>query len=504
MVPPANTKNNAGGPAYLKSAEQALAQYACTGFMGSTYYASQEQILEDAIKLADSVSDEFLAKCAVYAYKNAKMRDFPAFLGVKLSNRNPKLWRSVFKHIAVDARMVKNVCQIVRSGRAGRKSLGRTTRSLIQDWFSNQTPESLYRQSFGKGMSLGDVVRLAHVKPKEEQAGIFRYLVGGNDEAGMPDVYHSVVAWRNDKSLPLPNVAIEFVEDAMDSKAWAEFAARASYRATIKNLSNFHKYGVLTDPKIRGAVCDRIRNEWHQRGSGMFPYAILQAFFAAESSLTNYPDVLQSLHDALDLSLSVIHDIPGDVYVLPDVSGSMNTEIGTRHGSSGAKRVRYVEISALVSAAMLANNPNTVVLPFSEEVRKHNLRPQDSVLTNVERLASLRGGGTDCAAPLRFINEKKFNVDVIIFVSDNESWVSPGPYGGGTAVMNEWRIIKSRCPGAKMICIDISPTKTAQVASESDILSVGGWSDDVFRVMATFVNSKSPDHWVDVINSTEL
>ena len=50
------------------------------------------------------------------------------------------------------------------------------------------------------------------------------------------------------------------------------------------------------------------------------------------------------------------------------------------------------------------------------------LNPRDSIMTNAEKLADIGGGGTACSAPLRLLNHEKARVDMVIIVSDNESW----------------------------------------------------------------------------------
>ena len=62
--PPSNTNNEAGGRAYAFSPEHALAQYAVTGTMHNTFYATAEQQLETILALAAKVPPEFVAKTA--------------------------------------------------------------------------------------------------------------------------------------------------------------------------------------------------------------------------------------------------------------------------------------------------------------------------------------------------------------------------------------------------------------------------------------------------------
>jgi 60 kDa SS-A/Ro ribonucleoprotein len=66
--------------------------------------------------------------------------------------------------------------------------------------------------------------------------------------------------------------------------------------------------------------------------------------------------------------------------------------------------------------------------------------------------------------------------------------------------MREWGAFKQRNPNAKLVCIDVQPYVTTQAQSRTDVLNVGGFSDEVFNVLASFAAGKSDaNHWVDVI-----
>ena len=64
-VPRTNVVNEAGGAAYALSSEEALAQYALTGTLYNTFYASAEDQAETALLLAYDVEPEFLMKLAI-------------------------------------------------------------------------------------------------------------------------------------------------------------------------------------------------------------------------------------------------------------------------------------------------------------------------------------------------------------------------------------------------------------------------------------------------------
>ncbi len=144
-------------------------------------------------------------------------------------------------------------------------------------------------------------------------------------------------------------------------------------------------------------------------------------------------------------------------------------------------------------------------MPFDYDVREIRLRPRDAVLTNAERLARLAGGGTNCAAPLVWLNKRGRAPDLVVFVSDNQSCVDTKNTGQGTAMMREWETIKRRNPNAKLVCIDLAPYGNTQAQTRTDVLNVGGFSDAVFDQIAAFAKGQSgSDHWVREIEKIDL
>src|SRR5262249_35183942 len=121
-------------------------------------------------------------------------------------------------------------------------------------------------------------------------------------------------------------------------------------------------------------------------------------------------------------------------------------------------------------------------------------------LTNAAKLASIGGGGTNCSAPLAALNARHARGSLVIYVSDNESWVDAG--GRGTATMREWQRFKQRNADAKLVCIDLSPNGTTQAHDDASTLNVGGFSDAVFEMLAQFAGGGlDARHWVDVIEA---
>jgi 60 kDa SS-A/Ro ribonucleoprotein len=176
---------------------------------------------------------------------------------------------------------------------------------------------------------------------------------------------------------------------------------------------------------------------------------------------------------------------------------------GIRQGATS--KVRCVEVAALVAAAILRQNPQAEILPFDQVVVELKLNPRDSVMTNAQKLASIGGGGTNCSAPLQRLNAMQAAGEMIIFVSDNQSWLDAVAKSQGTAMLREWHAFKVRNPAARLVCLDIQPYTTTQAYDRADVLNIGGFSDQVFQVIADFAADKlHPEHWVGMIEQVSL
>jgi 60 kDa SS-A/Ro ribonucleoprotein len=181
----------------------------------------------------------------------------------------------------------------------------------------------------------------------------------------------------------------------------------------------------------------------------------------------------------------------------------------TGHRQGAMSKVRCIDVAALVAASILRQNREAEVLPFECKVLRVSLNPRDSVMTNARALASLPAGGTNCSAVLADLNARKVRADLVIYVSDNESWMDTtchGRFGGSpTATMMEWTKFKQRNSAARLVCLDIQPYATTQASERQDILNIGGFSDSVFKVIAAFAAGElGPDHWIGEIERITL
>lgn len=528
--PRANAVNEAGGAAYAMDPKHALAQVAATGTFGNVYYASAQAQLDELRGLIDQVNDnEFLAKLAVYAREKAFMKDLPAALLVALSTRDTKLMHQVFDRVVDNGRVLRTVFQMVRSGQFGRKSLASSMQRAFQRWLNEASVSKLLSASIGNDPSLRDVLRLARPTPKDNQRrALFGWLTDKEvskwapaAEADLPIEVQKLIAYRQAEGedaqaqlvADLPARWDLLADVASGPAVWKALARRMGPQALRMNLNTLLRHQVLSDPEMVDFVAARLSDAEAIRRSRQFPYQYLAAYLNVSSDV---PDkIRQALNQAAEIACGNIPVLPGPVLIGVDTSGSMSSPVSGFRGHGATSRMRCVDVAALFAAAVLRKNPDSVVVPFDTQAYDVSMDPADTILSLAKRLAKFGGGGTDCSIPLRVANEryKRRAFAGVVLVSDNESWVyanrafamSPD---GGTGVMREWLKFEKHqrqlgVPQPKLICIDIQPYTTAQVPERANILNIGGFSDAVFQVVASFLADDSA-RFVAEVEAIEL
>jgi 60 kDa SS-A/Ro ribonucleoprotein len=504
LFPRADSRNEAGGPAFTMPPQHALAQFAATGCLNTTFYASAESQLDRVLDLCGKVTPEFVAKTAVYCRERGHMKDMPALLLAYVSRRDPKLLDRVFDRVVDSPRILRTFVQIVRSGATGRKSLGSAPKRCVRRWLDQRTDAALFAASVGNAPSLVDVVKMVHPKPgTRAREALYGYLMGREVARDtLPPLVQQFEAFKAGDRLDVPDVPFQMLTAAgLNRREWCEVARRGSWQMTRMNLNTFARHGVFEEPKMTEHIAARLRDASEIARARAFPYQLLAAYRSADGTVPSA--VRRALEDAMALAIANVPRIDGQVYVCPDVSGSMRSPI-TGHRKGATTAVRCVDAAALITAAIVRRNPEAEVLPFEQSVVALRLSPRDSVMTNAELLASVGGGGTCVSAPLAQLNARKAKGDLVVIVSDNESWVDAAG-ARGTATLREWGMFRSRSPRARLVLIDLQPYGTTQATEREDILNVGGFSDQVFDVVAEFAAGRlHSDHWVGLIESIAL
>jgi len=518
IVPRTDARNHSHAPAYALDDKAALAQLALTGCLNSTFYASATDQLDTVLALCVRLPATYIGQTAVLARQSGHMKDLPALLCAVLAARPTEHDRAVldlvFDRVIDTGRMLRNFVQILRSGVTGRRSLGSRPKRLVRRWLDARSDLQVFADSVGNAPSLADVIRMVHPRPRtESRRALYGYLLGRPyDVAALPQLaqdyesYKWVARYGKADGWPVPPVPFSMLTGlTLGTAQWTAIARTASWQMTRMNLRTFARHGVFDDDAMVDLVAQRLADPALIARARVFPYQLLQAARMAA-------DLPQSIQQALEAALeTAVENVPFfaglRVAICPDVSGSMASPVtGYRAGATTA--VRCIDVAGLLAAAFLRRSEDALVLPFEHRVVACELSRHRSVLANAQALAAIGGGGTSCSAPLKRLAAHNERVDLVILVSDNESWchVTSKWRPHGTATMQAFRRVQKRNPGCKLVCIDIQPHTTSQASSlGGDVLNVGGFSDAVFGVIAAFAAGEHRgDHLVSRIEAVAV
>jgi len=525
------TTNLAGGQAYESPEKHAIAQIACTGCFNDTFYADAASSLEQMKKLVSSVMSqpggpEFIGKVALYSRTQSHMKDMPAYLCASLAvNGLPQathVLKSVFNRCIDNGKMLRNFLQICRSGSLGKKInvSRRSIKTLVNNWFSIRSANTLFDASIGNDPNMADILKMCHVRPNTvEKEALFRYILGKEYNYNeLPEKIRELEFFKANPGTEVPQDLDFRMLDSICTKdqmrsLWTNQLTKGNWHLIRMNLNNLLKYGVF-ESKTNVEHASRVLGSREKvQMNKVFPYQIFNTYMNIKEEMPR--EIKDALHDALEHSLVNVPKLEGQVYICVDISGSMGSVVTGNRGSASST-VRCVDVAALFGCAILRNNPSAKIIPFNTSARDVSFEPRDSVMTNTQKLASMLSGGTDCSAPLRYINSLSSKVNLkekvlnsskstIIMVSDNESWWGDYADSLQTRTQQEWKEYKKYNPQAKLICIDLTPTNTHTVATQSDVLKVGGFSDSVFSVIKNFSeNSFAKDSWTTIIDNVTI
>lgn len=504
--PVTDTVNEAGGAAYSMKSEAALAQLACTGTFNGTYYSTAETQLETIKKHLKKCSTEFIAKLAIYSRQEGFMKDAPALLLAEVFNRDVKLFEKIFTRVVDNGKMLRNFCQIVRSGELGRKSFGSAGKRAIQNWLVSKNATQLLNESVGNDPSLVDIIKMVHPKAvSDEQNAMFAYLLGKKySEESLPEVAREFESFKkgmkDNRNFPEKvNFQLLTALDLSEGE-WKKIAENMGWHATRMNLNTFDRHSVFSDERMVDLVANKLRNEKAILASKVFPYQLLVAYENSGSVPTRIRNALQ---DAMEVATRNVPSLKGKIYIAVDCSGSMTCPVtGTRKGAT--TKVNCNQVASLIAASFLRTGEDRVeVLRFDTQAQILSLNSRDSIMTNAQKIGTY-GGGTDCAAPIRLLNSKGRKGDMIIVLSDNQSWYQSNIAGERSTMMDAWRAFKKQNQDAKLVCVDLAPYTTIQVPTSKNVLNVGGWSDEVFEVIDAFNSGTDRDteFWTNKIKSS--
>ena len=481
----ANTTTYEGEKAWLISDKDRLIQYAMTGVLGRTFYVSQKEIIEEAIELIKRSNAKDLAEAIIIGRNEGYIRSFPILGLVYLSQKDTNLFKEVFPQVIKtggDLGDFINICHGVRG-------FGRAIKTAMINWINNNV-NPYYALKYRK--QIADAIRITRIKNNDSiYAFILRDCVEVNKdklEKSFEDykelkAFNDIPKFLEEKKYDqIANLITEYRLDVdsltayynqFDKTIWMSIAKQSPVMRFIKYLNKFERVGI----DVFEIAKTKITVE-NLKKAKVFPFRLFMVY--NELSYTNQK-IANLIANVLD---DYIKQYDWNSFnqkswaICPDVSGSMSGICG----SNG--NLRYIDIAGMFTAFLAKGLDDVIVLPWSNNVKKYTPAFSDSVMTQMNFIRSIGGGGTNMSSAIELMLENNIRQDVCVFITDTESYNRKSAWGGnGTSWLEAWVKYRNKYPNSKAIVIRGDTYNNQPMSEEQceqyNIYQIFGWNDKV-------------------------
>lgn len=334
---------------------------------------------------------------------------------------------------------------------------------------------------------IGDVVELVHASATAPwQDDLFRYLIDRRHDRPEPRITERLPMIRERArldALPVPDrravVAAAdgrdvlaragmtweslsgWLQGPMDSAAWAAVIPSMGYMALLRNLRNFDEQGVSDD--VAGQVAAKLADPAEVARSRQFPLRFLSAYKAAPSLRWSWP-----LEQAVGHSLAGVPPLPGRTLVLVDLSGSMWSPLSQR------SELQRWEAAALFGFALGLRAEAADVYVYGSQHERVPLAAGTSLLSSIRDLRGM--GGTDTFGTLARTYDGH---DRVVILTDEQAHPAPR-----TVTSRLGRAVRGDAlPDCLVVTYNLAGYRAAQLAAAPNRVTVGGLTDQGFRVL---------------------
>lgn len=465
------------------------------------------------------------AQCIVKCLEKDPIRTIDTIVAISQSGRAPKNDQAIFalavaasdKNLTTRKLALAALPKVCRIGthlfsfvedlnNIGLRGWGRGLRTGIGNWYKSKDVNSLayqitkYQQR--NGWSHRDLLRLSHPKPSDDQASIFRYIVGKTEKDEFGNLPELVQAVEEAKKADTKGV-IKLIQDhnlvrehipthhLNDVNVWAALLEKMPLGALVRNLGKMTNIGLLKPlSEATKIASEKLENPEAVRKSRLHPLGILEALktysnnrgLRGKLTWSSVPRIKDALDNAFYLAFDNVEPSNKRTLVAVDISGSMGFPGYDWMGSISGSSLKARDVAAAMSMAVVRSEPNYHVVGFSRKLVDLGISSKDSLNRVLEIMHRTPMGTTDCALPMLYALEKNLEVDTFIIYTDNatnQNSIHP------SQALREYR--KNTGIPAKLVVAAVTATKFS-IADPDDIgmLDLCGFDSSVPSIIADF------------------
>ena len=449
--------NSGGGYSYSVDDLTRLDRFLILGSEEGSYYASERRLtLENAGTVRRCAQEDGFSTVKriveISTSGRAPRVGPPLFsLAVCASHENEETRKLALWQLSRVARTASQLMQFVEFADAMR-GWGRGLRNAVRDWYLDRTPAQVayqavkYRQR--NGWTHRDLLRKSHALVAKDNAdlkGIFQWVTHG-DLPAESDSTRLIHAFERAKTADTEELASLIREHRMswemvpaeklgDPAVWEALAEDMPLVATLRNLGNLTRHGIIAPMKCERALeaIGRIGGDG-DGASLIHPIAVLQALvtYRGGNGLRgrNVWKPVQPMVDALDQAFErSFRSAPrtgARLYLAVDVSGSMS-----RGAVAGVPGLTPRMAASAMAMAVARREPNHLIRGFAggnnlsmggTRMEPLDIAAGDSLADAIGKARDLPFGRTDCALPMLDALEQQVPVDCFVILTDSETW----------------------------------------------------------------------------------
>jgi len=537
-------QNNAGGFVWEVDDMTRMRRFICLGSEGGNYYTKEQQLTAEnaqgiARLLAAGRGVEVVKELVEYSVAGRTAKQDPILFALAMCARckDPKVKAAAYEAVGQICRIPTFLfifVAFVEAMEAGSTGWGRGMRKAVSQWYLGRDAKDLafavtkYKQR--NGWSHRDLLRLAHVKPKDDgHQLVFRYVTKGAEilvnyeetapkkveeefdlcDTGVPvegkvaDVLEllrtleQVMKAEDASSQDQVCAAIRRFHLAREHlptpllnlvPVWDALLADMPLTALIRNLAKMTSIGLLSpgNDQVKRVVA-KITSEEQLKKARIHPFNVLVAakVYAQgrgeKGSLTwtPVPSVSKALDDAFYLSFKNVEPTGQRVVVGLDVSGSMSCSV------LGSEFIQCREAAMAMSLVMARTEPECRMMAFAGElVPLKGVNKKNTLEQNLAATSGLPFGSTDCSLPMTWATKNRVEADTFIVYTDNETYA--GQMHPSKALVEYRRVMKK--PHAKLIVVGMAVNNfTIADPNDRGMLDIAGFDSAAPEIMRNFM-----------------
>ena len=503
-------KNNAGGFTFTLDVWGILDRFLILGTSTPTYYASANKLTKDAFpKILDAIKLDgvrVVNRIVEISLSGRAPKNDPAIVALALAavHGNPLTVDAAYAALPKVARIGTHLFQFVDMLNSVGKWNAAAKRGISR-WYNGRTIEKLsvqllkYQQR--DGWSHRDVLRLAHVKPRDEETSrLFKYVTGNftGDVAELPLL---IGAFESLKADPTKKNAIKIIEKFGADFTWEMLPTQLirdkdvamallpnmGITAILRKLGQLSSVGVLNNlSEGSKIVIQKLTNRELLKNGRVHPITILNALhqysagggFRGSLSWSVNGSISSALDSSFYDSFNFIETTGKNFFLGVDCSGSM-------FGSSvvGTPNLNSAEVAAVMALAVAKREPNYWIGGFSTTMKELKIRPNMSLSEVMNVMRRFNWGGTDCSQPMLYAAAQNMSgVDTFVTFTDNETWA--GKFHASEALA---RYRKKYNKQSKLIVCATSTTEfTIADPKDPGMLDIVGFDSSAPQLIQSF------------------